>query len=94
MIKASINQYENLIGRVHSEIQLVGRIRSEDVIVGRLSKPVGYEEYKGVYNITPKATSQTMDTKNKLMKKDITVEAIPYYEVENVQGGVTVIIGG
>ena len=92
-MKAIISQCENLTGRVRSEIQLVGAIRSEGKLVGRLSKPVGYDTYDGSYEVTPKCESQTMNTNNKLMKKDVTIQPIPCAEVTNPAGGKTMIIG-
>ena len=50
--------------------------------------------YEGGYTVTPKTVSQTMETANKRMTADVTVEAIPYYAVSNTQGGETIIIGG
>lgn len=50
--------------------------------------------YEGEYTVTPKIVSQTMETANKRMTEDVTVKAIPYYEVSNEHNGKTVIIGG
>jgi hypothetical protein len=74
--------------------KLTGRICSEGALVGYLSKPVGYDKYEGSYEVTPDSEQQTMTTKNKLMTNDVTIQPIPYYEVENSQGGTTIIIGG
>lgn len=52
------------------------------------------DPYEGDYTVTPKIASQTMETANKRMTENVTVEAIPYYAVSNTQGGETVIIGG
>lgn len=52
------------------------------------------EHYKGDYEIVPKLESQEMETKNKLMDKNITVEGIPITRVSNTSGGNTIIIGG
>ena len=59
------------------------------------------EDYEGVYgeagesfNFVPKVgEKQIIPTANKYAKKDITVEAIPYAEVDNVSDGRTVTIG-
>lgn len=55
--------------------------------------PIDVEPYEGEYSITPKVTSQTLDTQNKLMQSDLVVEKIPYAEVTNVSNGKTVTIG-
>ena len=48
--------------------------------------------YDGSYTVQPKIVSQTLNTKQMSMKDDVTVEAIPYSEVTNPQGGKTVNI--
>jgi len=50
-----------------------------------------YEEYKGEYIAIPKTTSQSFDTKNKLMKNDFLVTEIPYDETHN-EFGITAVI--
>lgn len=52
------------------------------------------EGYTGDYEVTPKTTAQELETAQKLMMDNVTVNAIPYYEVSNSQNGKTVIIGG
>lgn len=51
------------------------------------------EIYEGDYIIKPAIQEQEMLTKNKIMKENVTIEAIPYYETSNMSGK-TVIIGG
>ena len=50
--------------------------------------------YTGDYEVTPKTTAQELLTRQKFMADDVTVYAIPYYEVGNNSGGSTVYIGG
>lgn len=50
--------------------------------------------YGGAYTVRPEVEAQVMETENKLMLADLTVQAIPYHEVDNPQDGQTVIIGG
>ena len=52
------------------------------------------EHYKGSYEVTPAATAQIMETKNKIMDDDVIIREIPYFETGNEQGGNTVYIGG
>lgn len=59
---------------------------------GHIYEKKEYEAYKGSYSVTPKVYEQYLDTTNKIMKDDVTVEAIPYYETSNMKG-TTVIIG-
>lgn len=50
--------------------------------------------YDGEFVVTPSADNdQTLLTSGKYNASDITVEKIPYAEVSNPAGGVTVIIG-
>lgn len=55
-------------------------------------KPIA-DSYKGKYEVTPKTSAQVLETAHKVMSKDVTVKSIPYYEVDNMQQGTTVIIG-
>lgn len=65
---------------------------------------VGFEEgiftggglplYTGAYEVTPKIEAQKLDTANRSMEKDVTIHAIPYYEVDNASNGQTIVIGG
>lgn len=50
------------------------------------------EPYTGAYTVTPKMMEQRLATKQKRMTDDVTVQAIPYYEVSN-ESGTTVTIG-
>lgn len=73
---------------------LIGTIHSEGSLIGHLVMPVGYNCYSGACEVIPKTKAQVLETCDKLMTKNVTVQAIPYYEVENPQGGNTIIIGG
>ena len=50
-------------------------------------------EYDGPYELTPKASSQTMETSGKLMSQDVVILEIPLYETSN-DYGTTLNIGG
>lgn len=49
-------------------------------------------EYLGPYEVTPRLSEQVLQTANKLMRNDVTVEGIPSYRTSNLGGGYTVII--
>lgn len=49
--------------------------------------------YEGSYEVTPRKIEQILETKNKSMLDDVTVNAINYSEVTNPQGGKTATIG-
>lgn len=51
-------------------------------------------KYTGEYSVTPEVdTAQTLETAGTYMTNDVTVKAIPDYEVSNEAGGNTFIIG-
>lgn len=49
--------------------------------------------YDGEYTVDPRKVSQTLDTKDKSMSSNVTINAIFYSEVSNPSGGGTVYIG-
>ena len=49
--------------------------------------------YEGNYDVIPRVYEQTLETKDKLMLHDVTVEIIPLSKVINLQNGYTVTIG-
>lgn len=83
-------------GRIDAKGKMSGRIRQEKPIKGQVgyarTKPLPW--YEGEYEVTPKWEDITLETKQRSMRDDVTVTEIPYLEVENPQGGVTVVIGG
>lgn len=50
--------------------------------------------YVGEYTLTPETTDQVLLTKEKLLKENVTVKAVPKQIVDNPAGGQTVTIGG
>ena len=48
--------------------------------------------YDGPYEAIPKVTAQTLKTAQKLMREDVSVRAIPYFDVSNPAGGNTIYI--
>ena len=51
------------------------------------------EHYAGDYTVIPQTEAQVLPTKDRIMMADVNVQAIPYYETSNAQGGTTVYIG-
>jgi len=49
--------------------------------------------YEGAYIVTPRKVEQVLETNDKRMTDDVTVEAISYIEVGNLGGGTTATIG-
>lgn len=54
---------------------------------------VSSRTYEGSYEVIPMVNGQTMETKEKYMKDDVTVHPIPFFSVGNNSGGNTVFIG-
>lgn len=72
---------------------LQGVIQSNGTITGQIAIGGVEETYKGTYEVIPKVYSQSLPTKNKVMKENISILEIPYYETSNLSGK-TVYIGG
>lgn len=53
----------------------------------------GADYYDGEYEVIPKAEEQSLATKGKTMRKDVTVAEIPFHEFSN-NFGTTAVIGG
>ena len=52
------------------------------------------ETYDGNYSVDPNFEVQTLATKKKVMRDNVTVNAIEVQRVSNLSGGTTVYIGG
>lgn len=52
-----------------------------------------YEGWPGPYDVVPKTSEQVLDVGGYVMRSDLTVHEIPYFEVSNVSGGMTASIG-
>lgn len=89
-----------MIGEPKSRATLEGEIKAKtslvgDAEVGRVViKREDLEEYKGDYIVTPTGNRQILETANKKLTDDVTVNAIPYETASNAAGGITVTIAG
>ena len=94
-MSGNISQSGNLKASISAKGTLSGTITSRGTLSATVSKPafLGGEEYEGAYEVTPKVEAQTMPTKYKLLTDDMTVKAIPFFNVSNTSGGSTVFIG-
>ena len=48
--------------------------------------------FSGPYNVVPKVNAQTLETADKYMTQDVSVDAVPFYSVSNQYGGNSVYI--
>lgn len=74
------------------ELLTTPKVIELDVELGTIIYEGGGPPYEGEYDVTPKIEEQTLFTKNKTMKKDVTIHEIPYSETTNPEGGKTVNI--
>ena len=74
--------------RLNVNPQKIGMKIGQAIVVS-----VGGEPYEGEYEVTPRISSQTLATAKKLMQDDVTIKAIPYFDVSNTAGGQTIYIG-
>lgn len=88
-----ISKSAALIGKISAGNGLKARINASGVLVGSLSKPVGYIDYTGSYEVTPKTSEQSLQTKDKHLIENVTIKSIPFFDVSNTSGGSTVYIG-
>lgn len=83
-------------GRLGGKQPLTGTLGRPEAVGGTVTaaKSRPYPMYEGPYEVTPLFDEQILETRKKSMADDVTVLAIPIYEVSNPQGGTTVTIGG
>lgn len=62
--------------------------------INNLSLNNQYDYFEGDYVVIPSVNSQTLETEGKLMRNNVNIHEIPYYEVSNDASGNTVYIGG
>lgn len=89
--------YGTITGRLDGACVLHGTLEARGQLTGTLTlpnlTPPVHPTYDGPYEVTPRFYEQTLETKEKLMTDDVTVEVIPAHEVTNPAGGLTVTIG-
>lgn len=90
---SSIKAFECLTGHISGLCTLSGELSCKGGLSGKLSAAIDYNAYSGEYEVVPSAFSnQVLSTANKVLKKDMTVLKVPYFETSNIQNGITVYI--
>lgn len=88
--------YASISGQIGNAMPITGDIAPPN-ISGTLEITEVYEKpypfYTDEITVTPRADEQVLKTAYKSLLDDITVLSIPYTEVSNLSGGVTVNIG-
>lgn len=86
-----------LVGTITSDIPKMSVImrKENSGVCGRIHSAADskIQLYNGEYDIMPEADEQTLNTKDKRMVEDIKIKPIPYFEVSNNAGGVTIYVG-
>lgn len=77
--------------------KVIGNISPIVTINGNITYGIGEGDsspiYEGTYDVIPLAFQETtLETKNKKLIDDISIQEIPYYETSNLSGGSTVYI--
>ena len=89
--------YGTITGRLDGACVLHGTLEARGQLTGTLTlpnlTPPVHPSYDGPYEVTPRFYEQVLETKEKLMIDDVTVDVIPVHEVTNPAGGITVTIG-
>lgn len=57
-------------------------------------RPIAGDPYPGPYVVDPAFSEQILETRNKVMTDDVTVNPIEVSRTSNPAGGITVYIGG
>jgi len=93
-LKGEISNREALKGKISSGLSVLGTIISNNTLNGSITigGSASLPDYSGSYEITPKVDSQTMATQNKIMRRNVNIKGIPYFETSNLYGN-TVYIG-
>ena len=92
-ILAKLNSKPNITARLNEPAAISATINSTGSMVGKLGLVADREEYDGEYIVTPSRVATDLKTKHKVMRGDIHVKEIPYYETSN-ETGTTIYIGG
>lgn len=88
-----ILQGSSLVGKITAQGCLSARINIGGSLLGTVVHAIGYTDYTGAYEVTPKVTEQSLKTKDKHMTDDVTIKSIPFFNVSNTSGGSTAYIG-
>lgn len=81
-----------------SELQAIstleGSLSGMPTIYGVLSEVVAYKSYTGDYRIVPLFGQDIkLKTENRVLKDNVIVKQIPYFETPTPEGGTTIYIG-
>ena len=84
-----------LSGSISGTGKLSGTLEGKPAAIsGEISSyRLSHTKYSGPYEVIPRKVEQTLETSDKLLTDDVTINAINYSQVDNPSGGLTVNIG-
>lgn len=96
MADGGLARIGTLKGKLSGVDTLKGRLTGVSSLKGKLTlgQVQTVEQYAGPYIIDPTFERQLLNTNNKLLTDDVTVNEICVSRVTNPSGGITVYIGG
>lgn len=87
-VTGSVAEISTISGELSSTYTISGSVSETGTVTGTIT--VGgvtdYPEYEGPYEVVPTVEAQTLETAYTLLTDDVTVTAVPYYQVSNVSG--------
>lgn len=90
---SGIRALDSLSGKISGESVLKGTLSGIESLNGSICVTREYDTYSGDYKVVPKASgSQILNTANKVLKEDILVTEVPYWETSNESNGTTAYI--
>ena len=97
-VSASINRIPEVKTTISSKPSniLKGTFYGKGNINASFSLPQSRKDidiYSGPYEVIPKVKNQILNTKDKMLSRNLFIDKIPYYETSN-KSGYTVYIGG
>lgn len=93
-LQGMIHESQNIKGSVHSVSNITGSVISTNNLsyTTNLDNSSALPNYTGAYTIIPTVDDQPLETKNKVLRENILVKSIPYFQTSN-EFGDTVYIG-
>ena len=85
---ANIKKLPTISGKIKGITVLSAKLDGVTIVAGE-SKP-----YEGPYSVIPTFEQRILETKDRALLENVTVEPIPITKTSNTSGGNTVIIGG
>ena len=96
-LQATLVPKESLRAAVSAHATLEGHLKPGESLRGTITQgPMLVSDcpnYEGAYEVRPEVYPQELETAEKRMKQNLLVQEIPYMEVTNASGSITVIIG-